>query len=104
MVKIADPSRQCGRAPPSIDRTVESVKRDGCVAGCGEADAKPAFRSSYRRDCLFPSKPSTLLDRTHGRAAKAVVKMSVTSLKPSAPKGGQQQHRRFPADVIHEPW
>src|ERR1700689_696322 len=23
--------------PPSIDRTVESVRQDGCVAGCGEA-------------------------------------------------------------------
>ncbi|MGJ5203312.1 hypothetical protein [Bradyrhizobium sp. HKCCYLR20261] len=29
VVKIADPSRQCGDEPPSIDRTVESVKRDG---------------------------------------------------------------------------
>ncbi|MGJ4889514.1 hypothetical protein ACQR0Z_20200 [Bradyrhizobium sp. HKCCYLS3077] len=29
VVKIADPSRQRGDEPPSIDRTVESVKRDG---------------------------------------------------------------------------
>jgi hypothetical protein len=33
--------------PPSIDRTVESVGCDGCVAGSGEAQkAEPAFRLS----------------------------------------------------------
>jgi hypothetical protein len=64
--------------PPSIDRTVESVRRDGCVAGCGEAQSRTCVSIVVMPISLVPQRASRLPRRSNARGM-AVVKMSVTS-------------------------
>src|SRR6516225_9613840 len=41
---------------PSIDRTVESVQRDGCVAGCGEAQSRTCVSIVGKADFAFSQR------------------------------------------------
>jgi hypothetical protein len=80
-------STKCGDEPPSIDRTVESVRRTGA------SRAAVRLRPNLRFDCRTPISrvPQRaffrLPKRSPMRFGTAVVKMSVTSVRaPSAPR------------------
>jgi hypothetical protein len=59
-------------------------------AGVDVTDTEIACSPAYPFNCRC----------SHG---KAVVKMSVTSFETRRPQG-QQQHRWFPANPVHDPW
>jgi hypothetical protein len=112
VVKISDtshPGKERVRIPP-LTHALWRCPGKGCHA--------PQRRFSERSTCVavtdtdIACSPACAFDCRCKNVGKAVVKMSVTSIKalrrragsrPARPQG-RRQHRPFPANYIHGPW